>query len=458
MNENLKKWYDLNVDKIKELCDYIWKNPEAPYEEYLACERISCYLRENGFNVRTYNIKDDTKPSNAVLASWGSGKPVIGIIGEYDALIGLGQDAVPYRKPMGKYGHACGHSLMTPATASAAIAMKYAMQAEGLEGTIKFFATPAEEVIDGKIIMAANGDFDGLDACFFWHPMAKEMTPSENIMLSLIWSNIEFFGVSAHAANDSEKGRNALYAAELMNIGLQFLRDHIPNDYKIHYCYTSGGDIPSTVPAYAALEYIVRAKNMHRALDAFEWVKQIARGAAMMTGTSVKVTIRSGVCETFILPEMNRFCYESSKKVPRPVFSREAEDFGRELYKNFTGEDPEGSVLYSNVKEPSGIPTTRMASTDVGFVTRNVPTCRFFGLGFVKSSPMHHWSAVASTGSEIGTKSALYASQILAQCMYDVLNSPERIQEWKKQLAELRQGTEDYIPIVQRIEVDTIVK
>lgn len=450
MNENLKKWFDAHSHEIIENSDKIWEFAEPPMEEYESCKVLSEYLRKNGFAVETFHCFDKTRPDNTIIATWGSGKPVIGIYGEYDALRGLGQDAVPYPSPRkGKAGHGCGHCLMGSADSAAAVAIKNVMEAEGLTGTIKFFGTPAEEGGNGKIFMSHDHIFDGIDCCLSWHPMDRNITPTEDVLLAINNVLVEFHGIAAHAAGYPHLGRSALDACELMNVGVNYLREHVTDDVRIHYKYLHGGDTANTVADYASLQYIVRAKNAKNAFETLERVKKVAEGAAHMTETTLEFTVLSSACETFISHPMNAFCYESAKKIPEITYTPEEEQFAAEIYKCENGKYPEESILYSGLKAPTGKDTFLSGSTDCGYITRMVPTCRFFGTGWIKDVRSHAWGTVAAVGSSIGHKAEVYASKILAQCVYDILQNPAVIEDWKADLA--KKVTEDdtyYQPLV----------
>ena len=337
---------------------------------------------------------------------------------------------------------------MTPAAASAAIALKSAMIEEGIPGTVKFFATPAEEVMLGKICMFRDGAFDGLDCCMSWHPMQQDMVPSEEVLLAMSKLYVEFKGIPAHSAANPENGRSALDAAELMNIGVQYLREHVTDDVRIHYAYDFGGGNPNTVPAYASINYMVRARRLADVNNVIERIEKIAKGASIMTETSYRITNLATACETFNVAALNEFCYQSSTKIPPIEWEEEDIEYANTLYKSINGKEPEGQVLFGNVSRPTGMPKYKSASTDSGYISRAVPTCRFYGLGIINGCPLHHWGAVSSVGSSIGQKSVVYSSKIMAQCLYDIIRNPEEIEKWKEDLTELTKGTDNYKPIV----------
>ncbi len=438
MNEVIKQWYDEHDSEVMELAKKIWSRPEPAFEEYYACQVVADFMRKYNFDVKTYNCHDSTKPHNTVIATWGTGKPVIGIIGEYDALPGLGQEVAPNYAPIDGYGHGCGHCLMTPSGASAAIALKTAMEKEKLTGTVRFFACPAEEGGGGKMIMAGDGVFDRLDCCMAWHPEPRNLRIRENVQNSIAYMVVEFFGKSAHASSAPEQGRSALDACELMNIGVNYLREHMDTTSRIHYSYLSAGDKPNIVPRYAAVYYYVRAQNLKADYELVERVKKCAAGAAMMTETDYKITIESMAPGCVQISGFNQFFYDSMQKLPPLTYTPEEMEFATDLFRNINGRDlKEDEVpLCTGIDAPTHIHANSPGSTDVGYITRLVPTSRLQGWGMVLGTPMHSWGAVAAVGHHIGLKAAVFAGMAQAQCGYDILKDPSVINTWLDELLE----------------------
>ncbi len=440
----IQAWYDAHGREVEELARTIWAHPEPAMEEFTACRAAGSFLEAQGFSVKTYHCRDEALPPNTVEATAGSGFPVIGIYGEYDALPGLGQEAVPRPAPIPGCGHGCGHSLMTPAGASAAAAAWRALQAENLPGTIRFIACPAEETGEGKAELLRHGAFDGLDCCLAWHPMGHDLTPFEGELQALASYRFEFFGQAAHAAQNPDMGRSALDAAELMNVGVQYLREHVPPDVRIHYSYLSAGDKPNIVPAYAALHYMIRARDTRHNEEVIARVKAIARGAAMMAGVETRDTLLSSTTETRIVHSFNRFLYEAAQAVPPLRCTEEEEAFARELYERVCGPCPPGfDPLPRKLVPPAGRAVPMTGSTDAGPLTKMVPTARLFGLGVVRDIPGHHWGVTACAGSSIGRKAALFAGKAMAQCALETARHPERIALWKEELKEAENGTSE---------------
>lgn len=434
MNEAIGKWYEQYADQTIALAKALWEDPELAMEEFHACALTADFLRKQGFSVETFHCRDEGVPPNTVVATWGSGKPVIGIMGEYDALPGLGQDAVPYPSRREGSGHGCGHCLMTPACSSAAAALKAALEAEHLPGTIRFIAAPAEEGGMGKVHLMKRGVFEGLDCCMAWHPMDYDITPYEGVLQAMAQLKFEFFGKAAHAAVCPEQGRSALDAAELMNVGVQYLREHVPDDVRIHYSYLAAGERPNIVPDYAALSYYVRGKNIAVVDQIVERVKKVAQGAAIMTETRTECTHLGSMTETCIINGFNQFLYQSASKIPRVEYTAQEHAFADTLYENIIGKKPTCEVLPAALAAPTGVERHVPGSTDAGCVTKSVPTGRLFGLGIVRGIPAHHWGVTASVGMSIGHKAALFAGKALAQCGYDIVKNPAVLDTWWEEL------------------------
>jgi len=431
----IQDWYDAHGETVKNMARTIWEHPEPAMEEFFACQSTRSFLEGEGFSVKAYHCRDKSLPPNTVEAVAGNGFPVIGIYGEYDALPGLGQEAVPWHAPIPGWGHGCGHCLMTPAGASAAAAAWKAMQAENLSGTIRFISCPAEETGEGKADLFRLGAFDGLDCCLAWHPMSYDLTPFEGTLQALASYRFEFFGQAAHAAQNPDMGRSALDAAELMNVGVQYLREHVASDVRIHYSYLNAGEKPNIVPAYAALHYMIRARDSAHNEEVIDRVKAIARGAAMMAGVEMRSTLLSTTSETCIVHSFNRFLYEAAQAVPPLVYTSQEEDFARELYKNIRGSSSPGfDPLPRKLVPPTGRDIPMTGSTDAGYLTKTVPTARLFGLGVVRDVPGHHWGVTASVGSSIGQKAAVFAGKAMAQCALEVARHPDQIMLWKEEL------------------------
>lgn len=434
MNEWIAKWYEAHADEVTALSDDIWAHPELSMQEYHACRVTASQLRDWGFSVRTFRV-GTAQEDNAIEATWGSGKPVIGFVGEYDALENLGQEAVPYESPIPGPGHGCGHNLMGAGVSSAAAALCAAMEHEGLSGTVKYFATPAEEKFGGKLLMDADGLFDDLDVCLNWHPGPKPNGITEETFIACGEWRFSFTGKAAHAAGQPWNGRSALDACELMNVGVQYLREHVKKDVSIHYAYDIDRMPTNVVPAQAATIYSIRSGDTAGYREVAERVCRIAEGAAMMTGTEVTCAERSYMPETVVNRTLNEALYTAVKKVPEIEYTDEEMAFAYEVYKNTHGSVPKDAVLLDPVMPPlTGQETLFPGSTDLGVISQHVPTVTFFCYGDVIDTIGHHWSQVACSGMSIGHKGELFAGKCLAQCGLDLLQNPSVIARSREEL------------------------
>lgn len=435
MQESIKNWYDAHETEVWKLAKEIWDYAEEPLKEYRTCDAVAKFMEKQGFSIKKIQAQNLGGTPNTVIASWGEGKPVIGILGEFDALPGLGQNTVPYYSPKEGPGHGCGHNLMGTGGASGAAALKAAMQKEGLKGKVLFLGCPAEETIQGKVYLARDGYFNNMDLCLAWHPKGDIMDFGEYELNALTSIVFKFTGKTAHAAACPWDGRSALDAAELMSIGSQYLREHIPEHCRIHHVYPRAGEQPNIVPEHAEIYFYIRSRDEYNA-ELVRRVKLLAEGAALMTETSLKMEMRTS-CHGYIYnTALVNYIYEAALKVPLLEHTPEEYAFARELYKNVTGKEaPEDDrkVLPTEIKKPSGKIRYGTGTTDIGEVTHIVPTVHIQGGGAVAGLPGHHWSITAISGMSVGQKAAVYGGKILAQCGYDALVNPKIIEDcWKE--------------------------
>ena len=444
MNDSIKNWFEKNSQSVVDLTYDLWKHPELAYNEHHACKAVASYMRKQGFSVREVAAEDYDNPKadpNCVIAVWGEGKPVIGILGELDGLPGLGQEAVPYRKPVSGPGHGCSHNLMGGGCVAAASSLKAAMEKEGLRGTIKLVDCPAEEAGDGKVRLAKHGVFSNMDVCLSYHPNNTNFEFDAWECMAIMHLEIEFHGLSAHAAMAPWCGRSALDAAELMNVGVQYLREHITPDCSLHYVYKDGGTAPNIVPDHASLEYYIRAADENLD-DLLRRVIQIAKGAALMTETKSEWRIRNATSGFIPNITLNHVVYNAAKKIPKLEFSEEDYAFAREIYRNATGKEPaeeREKLISTTLKEPCDNTVFQAGSTDVGDVSHIVPVMHLQGSGRVMGLPSHHWTVTATAGMSIGQKAMLYSYKILAQAGYDLVKDPQIIDEVRKEFCEKKQ-------------------
>ena len=440
MNKHIKTWFDRYEDQVTAYSKKLWEHAEPMMEEYFACEETAAFLEEQGFTVEVCHCTYPERKPNTVVASFGSGHPVVAVFGEYDALPDLGQDTVPYRSVKPGCGHGCGHNLMAASAISAACAAKAAVEQEGLKGTIRFLACPAEEGGNGKLYMQQLGLFDGIDCLIGWHADDGPLTGFEKMGLSIEKIVFTFTGKASHAAKAPEMGRSSMDAAELMSVGVQYLREHISSDCRIHHSYLETISKANIVPEHSSVYYVIRAKDLEGMYALAERVIKIAQGAAMMTETQLDYHIESALPGTLIVTSFTKFLCESAQKIPDLTYSQEEEEFAKEIYKSVFQKEAEGGVLSTDLVQPDGVVTTNYASTDLGYITYLIPTGRLVGLGMVKKTPVHHWALTCTAGMSIGQKAAVYVGKCLAQALVDMLHNPEQVTIFKQEHEKLCKG------------------
>ena len=369
------------IQKMKETADYIFRHPELSLKEYQSSRALAAFLAEEGFKISWGLAGFET----AFVAEWRSsqngdrtsdtlgtaGKPVIGFLAEYDALPGLGQECVPEQKQNGEPGHGCGHNLLGTACAGAACELKERMQAENLQGTIRVYGCPAEEIVVGKIRMNEQGIFDDLSVAVTWHPFDRNRV-SYDIWQAQDIKNYKFYGISAHASKHPEMGRSALDAAELMNVGVNYLREHVTDDVRMHYTYTNTDGPANIVPAYASTNYFIRSNKWERTEDASERVDNCARGAALMTGTRVEIERVTCNKEMKVNRTLAEVFYEEMEKIPAPAYTEEEIEFARKI-SEAAGFDNKGEY-FSGLESLEDEPVPLSIGTDVSDVSHTVPT------------------------------------------------------------------------------------
>jgi len=435
-------WIDNHKEELFKLSDSIWEFAEIAMEEYRSSELLASYLEKNGFKVER-GVAD--LPTSFV-AVFGSGEPVIGILAEYDALPGLSQEAVPFKKPVkeGGAGHGCGHNLFGVASTATAIALKEVMEKHNIKGTIKLFGCPAEETIIGKVFMAREGVFNGLSCCIQWHPGSKNSVSLESTS-AMNQFEVEFFGKSAHSAGDPWNGRSALDAIELTNIGLNYLREHIKPTARIHYVILDGGKAPNVVPDYARSWYYVRDVDRESVERIYQWVLKIIEGASKMTETTYRVNFISGVHEMLPNKIGGEIVYSNLLLVGPPQFNEEEQRFAKEIQKNM-GLEEKG--LETRI-EPFAYPQRSLGggSTDVAEVSWLTPTTTLEIACKPSGTPGHHWSTVACGGMSIGHKCLITAAKVMAGAGVDLLTKPELIKKMKEEWLEKKKGREYKSPL-----------
>ena len=428
---------DQQADLLAGVNRSIWELAEVGLEERESSAILIRNLRDAGFEIQ----KGVSGMPTAFVASFGSGQPIIGILAEYDALPDMSQQAVPERTPReeGGAGHACGHSGLATGALGAALAVKAAMEEHRLPGTLRLYGTPAEETLIGKVYMTLDGQFDDLDICLHWHPGTRNEAWASSSK-AVVSAKFTFRGTAAHASVSPDSGRSALDAVELMNVGANFMREHLREDARIHYVITDGGGAPNVVPPQATVWYFVRADSHQDVQYNFRWLKDIARGAAMMTRTDFTVQIDTDCHEIIPNAPLTEVITRNLERIHPPEFTEEEQVFARRLQaplvEQFERQFP--IALDSRVHRSSVAAPPSKGSTDVGDVSWRVPTGGLRTTCFPAESPGHSWQNVASIGSTIGDKGSIYAAKILAASALDLMQDPRLIAaaraDWKQRM------------------------
>ncbi|MGN0907139.1 MAG: amidohydrolase [Bullifex sp.] len=439
------------------LSDTIWGNAEIRFKEKKSAEDYRAFLEKEGFEVTVGLAGLKT----AFSARWGSGKPVIGFLGEYDALPGLSQKAgVAVKEPTETdgNGHGCGHNLLGVGALMGAVGLKHYLETEGKDGTVIYFGCPAEEGGSGKTFMAREGCFDELDAALCWHPAPYNMMPPGPVLAndSIRYS---FTGISSHAAAAPEAGRSALDALEIMNIGVQFLREHMPSTARIHYAITdTGGISPNIVQSHASALYQIRAPHAPMLAELYERVNNIAKGAALMTDTQVEIRFLKGTSNTVLIPALDEVMYKNMCEIHNPVEEASDMDFAHEIVKTQT---PDGSDRESafDIKPKPWNKAGNMplpGSSDVGDVSWVCPTTQCGTSTWPVGTAAHSWQAVACGKSDFAHRGMLYAGQIIAATAIDIHDDPALLETAWKQHKEKTGGQPYNCPIPKEITPDIL--
>jgi aminobenzoyl-glutamate utilization protein B len=411
----------------------IWTLAEVGYMEEKSSALLQSELKGAGFTVKAGVAGEPT----AFIAEYGSGKPVIAILGEFDALPGLSQDAVPERKPLraGGPGHGCGHHLFGTASAAAAIALKQWMQANNVKGTLRMIGTPAEEGGSGKVYMVRDGVFGDVDAVIAWHPGDDNSVTGERTMAN-ITGKFRFHGVSSHAAAAPERGRSAVDGVEAMNAMTNMLREHVPDGTRIHYVITNGGRAPNVVPDEGEAYYYVRHVDMTIVKDVWNRVVNAAKGAALGTGTTYDLQLVGSVYSLLPNETLAKVQQRALEKVGGFTYTAEERAFAERLQKSdaFTAVPLETTAKV----KPLSIGAAGPASTDVGDVSWVVPTVQLSAATWVPGTAAHSWQAVAAGGTTIGFKGMMVAAKTMALTGADLFTSPATVEAAKAELVAKR--------------------
>ena len=449
--------YDIiedNAPSIIALSDQIWELSELSMEEYRSAEYYCQLLEQEGFQVQRQLCGIPT----AFSGQFGSGSPRIGILGEFDALSGLSQQAGSTQRQCvseGGNGQGCGHNLLGAGAFGAALAIKKALEAGKLQGTVIFYGCPGEEGCAGKTFMARDGMFRDLDAALTWHP-GDTNEIKVGASAACIQVEYSFQGLAAHAANDPYNGRSDLDAVELMHVGVQFLREHMPPNSSIHYSITDGGGVsPNVVQAGAKTIFMVRGETVRKAKALLKRVDNIAKGAALMTDTQVTYRQLDGTASTVGNQVLEQVMYENLQQAPLPVYTDTERAFAHALRQTFQPELP-GELTKTNpsvrsfvLRETENgqrdlndfimpyVPCWNYSpgSTDVGDVSWLTPTAQFTTATWVSGSPGHSWQNVSIGRTSIAHKGMLQAAKVLAGTAWDLMTNPALLEKAREEFA-----------------------
>jgi len=434
---------------LEDTANYLWDNPELAFTEFKSAKYLCDVLRSEGFAVE----ENLAGIATAFSGAFGSGKPVIGILGEFDALSGLSQVAgiTEPKSAGGTAGHGCGHNLLGTGSLGAAIAVKKYLEETGAPGTVIYFGCPGEEGGSGKSFMARDGVFDCLDAAITWHP--GDQTKVRTIKsLANYQIQYRFDGVASHAGGKPELGRSALDAVELMNVGVQFLREHIPSSCRIHYAITdAGGFSPNVVQAHAEVLYLIRGVDNRIVAELYDRVNDIAKGAALMTGTKESHDFIKACSNTVPNEPIQRRLQTIMESIPSPKPTAEEEDYARRITVETLGHvptaDPEHPLWWEvGPYEPE---RQEFGSTDVGDVSWVCPTAQIYTAVEARGTPGHSWQETAQVRTSFAHRMTAYAAKVMAAGVVALLTEPELLEAAKAEHRR-RVGPEGYEPPIPK--------
>ena len=423
----ISNWLDNHRDELIQKSCYIFEHPETAYKEKLSSKCLADYLETQGFQMEWNTAGIET----AFTAAWTNsdiditkiqpaGKnvsssnevPIIGFLAEYDALPEI--------------GHACGHNLLGTAVCAAACALKADYESSGEPIVIRVYGCPAEEIMSGKIIMDEQNVFDDLSIAVTWHPFDRNRV-SNDIWQAQDIKNYTFHGLSSHAAKAPEKGRSALDAAELMNVGVNYLREHVPGDVRMHYAYIDNGLPANVVPDIAKTNYFIRSYLRSRTEDASERVDNCARGAALMTDTTVDIELVASCSEMKVNRVLTELYYDAMTRVPTPAYTPEELDFAKQITEE--ARLINDGTLFSGLEPLEDEPVPIAIGTDASQVSHTVPLITLSAATMCKGTPLHHWAAARQAGMTIGQKGMFYVARCMAEGTKLLMETPGSIEK-----------------------------
>lgn len=433
---------DVRAEALSKISDTLWEYAELGYLETRSSSLLQAVFTEAGFTIETGIAGIPT----AFTATYGEGEPVIAVLGEFDALPGISQAAVPYPQPRedSSSGQACGHNLFGAGSTGAALAVRDWLESSGTSGTVRFYGTPAEEGGSGKVYMVRAGAFDDVDVALHWHPAAVNGVSAESSLANKS-AKFRFRGVSSHAAQAPERGRSALDGVEAMNFMVNLLREHVPEETRIHYVVTQGGIAPNVVPNFAESFYYVRHPNAAVLETIWDRVIAAAEAAAKGTGTQLDYEIIHGNHSLLPNATLAQAMHRHLSAIGGPNYNAEEQAFAREIAQTLPPDSwspgAEGAIApYSEI--------TTKGSTDVGDVSWNVPTVGARVSTFVPGTGLHSWQAIAAGGTSIGHQGVLIAAKTLALTAVELMQSPELIEAARAEFEERRGADFNYAPLL----------
>jgi len=421
-------------EEYKKTALQIWNFAEVGYKEVNSSALLQSILKDNGFKVEA-GVAD---MPTAFVATYGSGKPVIGVLAEFDALPGLSQEAVPEKSPIANKsaGHGCGHHLFGTATIATGVEIKKLMEQGKLKGTIKVYGCPAEEGGSGKVYMVRAGLFDGVDVAIHWHP-ADGNGVTMTSALSNISVKFRFHGMAAHAAGAPEKGRSALDGVEAMDYMVNMMREHVPQETRIHYVITNGGKAPNVVPDFAEVYYYVRHPKREWVTSIFDRVVKASEGAALGTGTTVDHEIIGGTYDLLLNRTLAEVMQENLEKIGGVEYTDAEKQFAAKLQTSFDFKVP-GIESAAQVRPLKVEMDAGGGSTDVGDVSYTVPTVGMRAATWVPGTPAHSWQATACGGTDIGIKGLMVAAKTMTLTAIDLYNDAQLIAKAKEEFLKAK--------------------
>lgn len=466
--KQLIDFIDSKKDLFIDINDKIWEFAEIGFQEYKSSELLCKALEEEGFEVQ----KGAADIPTAFIGSYGSGKPVIAILGEFDALPLLSQEKCTAEKrelERGGNGHGCGHNTLGTGALAACFGVKKYLEENNISGTIRYYGCPAEENGNGKTYMVREGLFNDVDAVYTWHPSSLNAVCSTSL-LAVKSAYFKFKGVSAHAAINPHTGRSALDAVELMNVGCNYLREHIIPEAKIHYAITnSGGISPNVVQAEAEVYYYIRAPKLSQINEIYERVCNIAKGAALMTGTQLEINVNGGTSHYLPNTILNEVLYKSLVDVGAPKFDEKEIEYAEKIRATSTELDKKleiestaligdmsmeqandmlkGKAISDVIIPYKSLDIVMPGSTDVGDVSMVVPTSQLIIASLALGTPAHSWQNVCQSASSISHKGLLTAGKVLGLAAIYIINNPEIVIKAKEQHKKDLAGEEYVCPI-----------